>query len=911
MADRQQQAAAAKQNSLAHYKRTFADREERKAREEQEHNSRPTRDARRYRNGLNRVPFFQLDRQGHLHPTAPYERLAEIALDAINTNSKRAVLCWPNFAPSPAAVAVMLALADCEACDASIQGGYPSLSAPLGIRALIFPYARTAHRALRHIYIDKKYLHDLHIKHQIRCAKPDEDPALADFHKTLARVHTLTGKTLDGKEYPEFANPCLDELLPSGPCRGTNGRSELLWRVRTKTDLSAIKRSGAADDPSNAKFYLFGIWANDNAEDQIKALKVAPTLVLLQLDSVGKGRLGKHWETRTRTFLDALEAKYGDVATVALTNDPWTYDRLRFETLFSKPRKRKEPPCSSNVIFSSDSDITTNSVKPPVEYAPIKQCDVIAYAGEAEKLLRRLRVNRLDAARAGDAENAERLANLIGVIRRCTSLPGSRAEFAQYLEDESGPITAAELMVPYRVGSLTKDLRESLGAWPQLAREELRSMCDAIHEVWDRTDVLTPMKPMLRELITNYLRNSSRTVFLFQNDLLADFGAHVLKSDEEIGTRLAERIENGMVRFLDRYALEDLEGLSRPERNHIKALVVVAPTRAAMLELLSKPWLPESIIVLSDANTLESAARDTNRLGEYPELAPLKHRFEIFTARASEAVRRVHGVVVSLDHALEPQDDVDVRSDRIVNLAGKVRDRQSLLRIELDGGHSGGQIVIARPGTKLVVQDRSHALPLYKEVEANALAENDRICVIGDAFVEMARPLVNITRRAAEEIRDYHEQVEKRFAAIPGDTVQARLRALVEKMGVEGVGAQRAHYWIDLAEQLKASLDDVVPSAPRDFPTFVAFMRALGLTGPVVERYWTWAVIAQRTHKLQAGMSIRDAYRGILVDSYSSQSDNPTRVQELRRLRAAAENFVGVIRKIESVTAENVSAGPK
>jgi hypothetical protein len=805
----------------------------------------------------------------------------------------------------------MLALADCEACDASIQGGYLSLSAPLGIRVLIFPYARTAHRALRHIYVDKKYLHDLHIKHQIRCGKPGEDLALADFHKTLARVHTLTGRTLDGKEYPEFANPCLDELLPSGPCGGTIGRSELLWRVRTKTDLSDIKRSGAADDSRNAKFYLFGIWANDNAEDQLKALKVAPTLVLLQLDSVGRGRLGKNWETRTRTFLSTLETRYGNVATVALTNDPWTYDRLRFETLFSKPRRRKEPPCNSNVIFSSDSDITTNAVKAHVEYAPIKQCDVIAYAGEAEELLTRLRANRLDAARAGDGENAERLGNLIGVIRRCTSLPGSRAEFTQYLQDESGPITAAERMVPYRVGTLTKDLRESLGAWPQLAREELRSMCDTLHKLWDRTDLLTPMKPLLRELIANYLRNSSRTVFLFQNDLLADFGAHVLKSDGEIGTKVAERIDNGMVRFLDRYALEDLEGLASPERSHIKTLVVVAPTRAAMLELLSKPWLPESIIVLSDANTLESAARDTSRLSEYPELAPLKHRFEFFTAKASEAVRRVHGIVVSLNQALEPQDDVDVRSDRIVDLAGKVRDRQSLLRIELDGGHSGGQIVIAKPGTKLVIQDRSHALPLYKEVEASALAENDRICVIGDAFVEMARPLVNITRRAAEEIRDYHEQVKNRFGEIPGDSVQARLRALVGKMGIEGVAAQRAHYWIDLDEQLKASLDDVVPSAPRDFQTFVAFMRALGLTGPVVEKYWTWAVIAQRSHKLQAGMSIRDAYRGILVDSYSSQSDNPTRVQELRRLRAAAENFVGVIRKIETVTAENVGTRPK
>jgi hypothetical protein len=208
----------------------------------------------------------------------------------------------------------------------------------------------------------------------------------------------------------------------------------------------------------------------------------------------------------------------------------------------------------------------------------------------------------------------------------------------------------------------------------------------------------------------------------------------------------------------------------------------------------------------------------------------------------------------------------------------------------------------------LVVQDRSHILPIYRETEASEVEDGDRVCVIGDAFVEMARPLVNITKRAAEEIRDYHELVVKRFSQLPGESVQARLRLLVDKMGLADVTTDRARYWVSLDEQLKAPLDEVIASAPRDIAIFRAFMAALGISGALVDRYWVWAVIAQRSHRLQAGMSVRDAYRGILVDTFAADADNPSRIRELRQLRAAAENFVGVVQKVEKIRGDNVSA---
>jgi hypothetical protein len=46
---------------------------------------------------------------------------------------------------------------------------------------------------------------------------------------------------------------------------------------------------------------------------------------------------------------------------------------------------------------------------------------------------------------------------------------------------------------------------------------------------------------------------------------------------------------------------------------------------------------------------------------------------------------------------------------------------------------------------------------------------------------------------------------------------------------------------------------------------------------------------------MRAAINFHDAYRGILVETYGAISDNPERARDIRRLRAAAENFVGVV----------------
>ena len=116
-------------------------------------------------------------------------------------------------------------------------------------------------------------------------------------------------------------------------------------------------------------------------------------------------------------------------------------------------------------------------------------------------------------------------------------------------------------------------------------------------------------------------------------------------------------------------------------------------------------------------------------------------------------------------------------------------------------------------------------------------------------------------------------------------------------MNIPAVTVQRASYWINLRDQLEVPLQDVVPHAPRERPTFMAFMQALGVTESIAARFWTWAVIAQRASRLRAAISFHDAYRTILIDNYAAQSSNPERARDIRRLKAAAEDFAGVVQE--------------
>ena len=77
-------------------------------------------------------------------------------------------------------------------------------------------------------------------------------------------------------------------------------------------------------------------------------------------------------------------------------------------------------------------------------------------------------------------------------------------------------------------------------------------------------------------------------------------------------------------------------------------------------------------------------------------------------------------------------------------------------------------------------------MPVFAEVEARNVDEGDRVCVIGDAFLEMARPLLNITARAAEEIREEARALKAYWSPVASAKSMAPLIEFDAKMKTKG-----------------------------------------------------------------------------------------------------------------------------
>lgn len=173
--------------------------------------------------------------------------------------------------------------------------------------------------------------------------------------------------------------------------------------------------------------------------------------------------------------------------------------------------------------------------------------------------------------------------------------------------------------------------------------------------------------------------------------------------------------------------------------------------------------------------------------------------------------------------------------------------------------------------------------------------------MIGPGFVERARTLVNVRATAAGEIREYHLQVASRFGAIAGDSVNERLRVVVSLMREPRVSIETARYWVDLDDELDKPLHDVVPHAPHDRETFMRFTGALGIGPKLAESFWLWAVVAQRSHRLRSGNIFHDAFRGILTDPHAALASNRNRSDDIRALRAMAEEHVATVAETRSL----------
>ena len=266
------------------------------------------RDVECYLAALEGMPFHITGSNEDVTLSAAYRELVRSSIEVMNDGIAQVVMSWPLSQTCPSGVIALIALGSIGSARRSSTQWSKACHRIRGIRLNVSaqsssPYARSTHAPAREVQIDRDRLGTLNFEHLKRVLSENEDTAFKDYHQVLCRVRGLNGRATDGRTYAEFEHPILDEIVPHGPPKGDRAsNSELLWRTRSKTDIGKQTRSGDADDPTKAHFYVYTIRERDRLGVQLRAITAAPDLMILDLSRV-----------RTRqTRMELAEARQGD-----------------------------------------------------------------------------------------------------------------------------------------------------------------------------------------------------------------------------------------------------------------------------------------------------------------------------------------------------------------------------------------------------------------------------------------------------------------------------------------------------------------------------------------------------------------------------------------------------------------------
>lgn len=858
----------------------------------------PSRDVDAYMAAIAAQPFHRLGEAevAELNPT--YAKLVQSAAEIAGRGDARVVMPWPPTKVSPSAIISLLAIG---AIGSARRDSVTQMSAEIAcreradeVRVMVFPYARSAHAQARQVQVDRHALGRTNFEHVTRYLGNNGDAA-KDLHQVLARVRKLSGRASDGRDYAEFEHPILDEIVPHGPVRGNRpSNSTVLWRTWSKTDIGRHARSGEADDPAKAAYFMFTARRDDRLGVELRAIKQPLDLLILDLSRNGRDRLGWDWLRRTNEMVACMREIHPSAGILAVVDDPWSYRAVRFDVLGKKQpgKKGKVFPSPGSVIYCPTPGILQDIGHRPPPFEGASSITVNGFYGDVDRNIEHLRelANRLKGM--GDPVGAATARNLMGTVRRSASLPGSISELSRFIERETSAAIADDRLATYRATADISMLTDPTSLASQA--DAVKGVATETRNVMRSLEQATPMATLIEDAMQPALRSSSRSVFVFRSDMIAEFAADRLGPSHP---KLAERIERGVIRFGGARTLDTLAEAPASARNQFKRAIFVAPTTSTILATLAQPWLTEQVVFLADADTLAFAARDAARLADEIGVDALSSRLRTFAEKAACRVAGIGRHTAQLD-AEGPSEDVEFPTGSVVDLSGGGRGER---RLEIKLGN--GQRIIARPSTGIVLRDDGAATTTFVERPASQIRRGDEVCVIGPGFIERARSLVNIRATAAEEIREYHNQVAKRFADIPEDSTNGRLRLLVERMGEPAVLIDRARYWIDLRDEIDKPLHEVVPHAPQDRDTFMRFNEALGIGQKLAESFWLWAVVAQRSHRMRAGNVFHDAFRGILTDPHAALASNRDRSSDIRALRAMAEEHVATVADTQTIEA--------
>lgn len=854
------------------------------------------------------LPLIQADRiDERAAPRPPVPELVEALLRVQRTDRSEAVLCWP-YAPPNIAIMHSLAVQTLLSVPPPPSADGQGADEPLPLRTLFYPWVRPSRLAQSGVLVDKTWVLKTNLRHinQSRDSKKNRSSPLADMHRALIRVKDLDGEVRGRRgrpksKIPEYSHPTLTEVSPQAVLMdGSAASLGLLHRTRRFTQLPDLSL-GSPDDPKTAHYMLLGLHRSARPKRALSKSLAPVHVVLVDATSRATRGLGDAWKEKYAEVLATVRRTFGHVPVLAITDDPFVHtvfvrDLLAMHDAKGEMTKKGQTPIAQPALYCEQGSILAATNAAPLIFEGCERIRAVGFGGIGGEVLSALNNLHARALAIDDEQSARLLRTVKSVIRRCANAPGGLQLLDDFLTGQDGIEVAMQVMRGYRPHTIFGELANPALALAQGYPEDIKSLRQKTGEFLDQYNTTTPMGSVLETVVGELMGKSSKVLLTMRDGTALDF-ARARLSASPIGERFKKRLEQEMLIAMDYPSTEALlrEGGGndpRTFRNQINWLILVGPKRADATRLMALPWLPRDVIVIGDLDLLRNIAGDAKRLSRFTAFgAPVQQRLVTLARESSAEIARRDATRTPVTWDEPPEEDVEfVPMSTELDLGTKGSPQVIILKT------SNNYEIKARPGSDLVVCDWDDPANPFQKGRADQISEGDEIAVLGEAFIEGARGLLDIRATAATGLRSYHETVRGALPLIPGATRKDKAIEIANRMGEPDL-VDRVYDWINVERYLQEDMRLVRPHAPQTFPMFLQFMTAIGRGERAARIDWIWAVVATRSRRVSAALQFHEAYLGILVDPHAMAAENPRLADGMRSLRLLAEDFVGRVEK--------------
>ena len=817
----------------------------------------------------------------------------------LSGTKSEALLIWPQ---QPDCVAIFHALASLNcmsACDTE------------GLVTLYFPWSRGATATQRHMLVDRNFVYEATLPVLNRLINTDENHPSFGYVLALHSLKYLPEKRKKDARFmnalsvnPGLIHPTLFEIMPQLGIQQDSLHDYHDQFLRRLSRHTWITEKGeymeAATRPSQAPFFFFGVHADAIRPKDIRNAGISekdggrrPDIVLVDLTYRGRSRLGNHWQQSLNRFFRIIGDLFGrdSPPVFAVTDDVFVLQRLRWDALKAYDKERgthvhvKRPAISHVVLHPKPHVMDHETVVPspaPAITAEVYGNDVLILVEQGIKL-------RQSLLNTGDSELASTVTAAITSIQNLVGIPGSAHQFYDFLADRYEDYehryygSRFDYLAPRSQIKLA--MQQGLGGMNQ---DQLSEFFSAFEKVCESTASQTPGSVLFRQCMVNLVRNAERSLVVFSSDVLLDFARWRIENDEDLA-QVGPYLGGKIVLSGRREAIEELE-LHQHEEHSYNQVVFIEPHAEHLLHLLTQSFMPKKVLVLANLALARSALNRSRALLKIKGIEPIRENLRVVEEKLGRALS---GRVTNI-----PEIDLSPRLPRLSTLdltstegRGPGTEETRLIAT------SGSLTIRAFDGSEMAFYD-ADALQSFSLRFAKDLKPGNEICAFSPDFLNMAREKLNFTANASNVLALYHRAVAESVQKLPGSDMASKVHALRERMlqidpAIELPGNQAMRQWIDVQGLIDAPRNKVRPQAPRDRHHYLCFMRSLGVTEDVADRYWDLGIASTRSIRISRGSTFRRIFMAVLIDPHGVASQIPEeRRKDVWAIHEAAEHHV-------------------